>query len=147
MKNTTTRNIIIAAAVVFAAFVAVATIDTRPSGVVAASSYDSLSGEHALTTAYSVFRDYNQCLRTIPNSSFWTPEAYEIELVACCNELLQGKRLVDHILGFEYAVFADLLARACPVDAEESSISPPPSPESRRQAKIDALMAQPERFD
>ena len=138
----------IAAAVILAAFASIAVVDTRPSGVTApvgTQRFNSLD-EHAKAVAYHVYRDYNQCLRTIPNSTIWSPAAYEIELTTCCSELLFGKALVDDLWGQEYPPLQIMWESACDSDDDGASVAPP-TPEMRRTARMEALNAQPERFD
>ena len=135
------RNIAVAAV---AALVAFATVDTRPSGLttVVDSNYET-SGEHAKAVAYQVYRDFNQCLRTIPNSTLWNSAAYDIEYLTCCTELALGNDLATDInYGFDTSV-RSFYDAACG-DDEEAAVAPP---DVRRTARVDALMARPERFD
>ena len=95
--------------------------------------------------AYQCVRDYNQCLKTIPNSTLWSSAAYEFEMGSCCIGIAYCSIFADSVRGGSgVAHLTDYVELACPTEDESSAM---PTPEVRRSAKMDALLAQPETVD
>lgn len=100
-------------------------------------------GEQAIAIGYQVYRDFNQCLRTIPNSTRWNPAAYQIEYQTCCSEMWFGNLLATEVnWEREPMPLQTIYDAACPTEGEEEATA-----ETRRTARIDAMLARPERFD
>ena len=93
--------------------------------------------------AYQCVRDFNQCLRTIPNSTLWSAAAYGIEQQTCCLNLGFCQVFATDVANAAITHLDGYVEAACPED--ESGVSP--SSEVRRSAKVEALLTKPETVD